>query len=58
MAKLKSCKECGHKISKSAESCPNCDVRLKRRWYEIGTFTTMIILVPLFGGLVVQCSQV
>jgi len=57
MEKLKKCKDCGHSISKSAESCPNCGARLKRRWYEIGTFTTIIVLVPLILGIAGQCSQ-
>ncbi len=44
MASLIECKDCGHAISKSAEACPNCGKRFKRRWNEIGPFTTKVML--------------
>ena len=44
MAFLIECRDCGHEVSKSAEACPNCGKRLKRRWYEIGPFTTKVML--------------
>ena len=44
MASLKKCKDCGHDISKTAEACPNCGARLKRRWNEIGPFTTKLLI--------------
>ena len=31
-------------ISRSADACPNCGRRLKTRWYEIGPFTTAMLL--------------
>ena len=43
MAKLKECKDCGHPVSKSADACPNCGRRYKRRWNEIGPFTSLLI---------------
>ena len=44
MAALKKCKDCGHDVSNTAEVCPNCGSRLKRRWYEIGPFTTKLVI--------------
>ena len=44
MAGLKKCKDCGHDVSTSAEACPNCGARLKRRWYEIGPFTSKLVI--------------
>ena len=32
--------------SRSADACPNCGRRLKKRWYEIGPFTTAVVLGP------------
>jgi len=46
MPRLISCDDCGHSVSKSAEACPNCGKRLKRRWYEVGPFTTAVVLGP------------
>ena len=40
MTKLIKCKDCGYDVSKMAEACPNCGARFKRRWDEIGPFTT------------------
>jgi len=58
MAKLMKCGDCGHNVSKSAESCPNCGARLKLRWYE-GSWSTVfkatfiitliIILLEIFS---------
>ena len=28
--------------SRSADACPSCRRRLKRRWYEVGPFTTAL----------------
>ena len=44
MTALKKCKDCGYDVSKKAEVCPNCGARLKRRWYEIGSFTTTLVI--------------
>lgn len=57
MARLKTCKDCGHKISKSAESCPNCGARFKRRWNEIGKFTTTLIIFVLLIFVLALFSQ-
>ena len=45
MSKLKVCKDCGAKISRSAKNCPNCGKRLK----HTGLTTVLIILVILLG---------
>lgn len=44
MAALKKCKDCGHDVSKTAEACPNCGARFKRRWNEIGQFTKVLVI--------------
>ena len=44
------CGDCGHSVSKSADSCPQCGARLKLRWYE-GSWTTVfkaVIAIILF----------
>ncbi len=38
------CRECGHGVSNTADTCPNCGYHLKRRWYEVGEFTTMLVI--------------
>ena len=35
MARLTNCRDCGHRVSKTAESCPNCGARFIQRWNEI-----------------------
>lgn len=45
MSKLKVCKDCGAKISRSAKNCPNCGKRLKHK----GLTTVLIILIILVG---------
>ena len=30
MAKLTTCKDCGHQVSKNATQCPNCGAKIKR----------------------------
>ncbi|NVJ59498.1 MAG: zinc-ribbon domain-containing protein [Gammaproteobacteria bacterium] len=57
MASLKKCKDCGHEISKSAESCPNCGRRYRRRWNEIGPFTSILVFGTMFLFLLSMCSQ-
>lgn len=47
MTALMNCKDCGFDVSRTAEACPNCGARLKRRWYELGPFTTKLF----FGTL-------
>jgi uncharacterized OB-fold protein len=50
MARLMECGFCGHSVSKSAESCPQCGAQLKLRWYE-GNWSTIfkaVIVIVLF----------
>jgi len=37
------CKECGHKVSESAESCPNCGARRTTKKKKTSLFTWMFI---------------
>lgn len=51
MARLIECGDCGHSVSKSAESCPQCGARLKLRWYEgswSAIFKAVIVIVLIF----------
>ncbi len=34
MANLTECEDCGHMVSKRADSCPSCGSRFKLHWYE------------------------
>lgn len=45
-------------VSRTADACPNCARRLKRRWYEVGPFTIAVVfLSPVIVLLIVgQCS--
>lgn len=47
MALIK-CKECGHQISKKAESCPNCGAVLKKKRGNIGCGGLIVVLIVLF----------
>jgi hypothetical protein len=49
MALIK-CKECGHEISKKAETCPNCGA--KRKKSASGGCLLLIILAVLFIGYI------
>lgn len=53
MAKLTQCKDCGHNISKNANSCPNCGAKNKRTsiltWLVL-IFIGIPILMAIFGG--------
>jgi hypothetical protein len=48
-------------VSHSAYDCPNCGARLRRRLYEVGPFTTAVVLVPLILIVMVMflgmCSE-
>lgn len=44
MALIK-CKECGKKVSKRAESCPECGVPMKKKGKNIGCFGTIFLIV-------------
>ena len=33
-------------VSRRADTCPNCGLRFRRRWYEVGPFTTALVLGP------------
>ena len=46
---LKPCRECGHLVSKSAKTCPNCGVS---KPVKKGSFITRIIGAIIFGWLV------
>jgi len=58
MASLKKCNACGHEVSRTADACPNCGHRFRRRWDEIGPFTIKVIIgavILLF--LIPFCSE-
>lgn len=42
---LKKCKECGHGVSTTAETCPNCGARLTRK--PIGCLTGIVLIFVL-----------
>ncbi len=46
---LKPCRKCGHLVSKSAKTCPNCRVS---KPVKKGSFITRIIGAIIFGWLV------
>ncbi len=59
MARLRPCKDCGHEVSKSAEACPNCGRRYRRRWNEIGPFTKSLlwfVLILFVVAIFVGCA--
>lgn len=47
---LQKCKECGHEISKKAETCPSCGAPQKSKQYGCGTLITVVLL----GGFLVS----
>lgn len=47
---LKKCKECGHKIRKKADNCPNCSAPQKPKQYGLGT----LIMFLLLGGFIIS----
>jgi hypothetical protein len=51
MAKLKTCKDCGAEVSKSAKTCPNCGKRLKLGGFRIflGIILGLIIIGVIAG---------
>ena len=57
---LTKCKDCGYDVSKTAEACPNCGARRKRRWDEIGPFTTRLffgtVLLIVFLFMLSLCT--
>lgn len=50
MAKLTSCKDCGHKVSKSASTCPQCGTP-KPGVKTVSGWTFLITLGLLFAGI-------
>jgi hypothetical protein len=44
MGALTKCNDCGHEVSKSADSCPNCGARFKLCWYE-GRWSNVLKLI-------------
>jgi len=58
MASLKKCNACGHEVSQTADACPNCGLRFKRRWDEIGPFTIKVIIGAVILLLLIPfCSE-
>ncbi|MBH0088625.1 zinc ribbon domain-containing protein [Pseudoalteromonas sp. NSLLW218] len=49
MALIK-CKECGHKISKKAASCPNCGATSKKKRSNLGCGGLLVVLAILYFG--------
>lgn len=45
MANLVECKECGHKVSKSAKACPNCGHRKKGFLDGCGTLIVVVLVL-------------
>ncbi|MCU4517791.1 zinc ribbon domain-containing protein [Acinetobacter radioresistens] len=50
MALIK-CKECGHQISKNAETCPNCGAKNKK---NVPTWLAVLVLIVV-GIAMIQC---
>jgi hypothetical protein len=51
---LKECPDCKHKVSKKAESCPNCGkpfIKQKKERRGCGCITSLIVLIVYFAGL-------
>ncbi len=51
-ASLRSCKDCGEKVSKKASACPKCGAPLKRKTLGAGSFILIIIILGTFIALV------
>ena len=49
------CKECGKELSKKAEICPNCGIRVKRKSLlaQIGVFFLGIILLIAIIAIII-----
>lgn len=47
---LKKCKECGHQVSKKAETCPSCGNKLKSKW-KLQTVGCLFWIVVFFMGV-------
>ena len=59
MAKLVSCKDCGHGISKKAKECPNCGAVRKRSLLGRLVKYSLIGIVALFGiGVLMETNKV
>lgn len=57
MSNLKSCSDCGHKVSTSARTCPNCG---KHFPFEIPTPVGIVLalgIVTLLCSLILQPSE-
>ena len=39
-------------VSRSADACPSCGARLKKRWYEAGCLTVIVGVLVGFGLLI------
>ena len=47
---LVSCKECGHKVSDTADKCPSCGVKLKPKTSGLTKFALITIGITLVAG--------
>ena len=56
MAKLTTCKDCGHQVSKNATQCPNCGAKIKRS-SPILNIIVGIILFSIVWAMVKSCSS-
>ena len=53
-SKLRPCPDCGHTVSISALSCPNCGRKLKQEQTAVGILAAILIaliIVWIIGGL-------
>ena len=48
---LVSCKECGHKVSDTADKCPSCGVKLKPKTSGLTKFAAVTIGITLVAGV-------
>lgn len=56
MAKLTTCKDCGHQVSKNATQCPNCGAKIKRSSLILNIIVG-IILFSIVWAMVKSCSS-
>ena len=56
MAKLTTCKDCGHQVSKNATQCPNCGAKIKRTSLILNIIVG-IILFSIVWAMVKSCSS-